>query len=197
MWGGGAVSAEDKVTRDEAAHLLRRTLAMASPFKKTIYSAISCIVVVTLCTLAGPVIVRHGIDSGIRVKDTGALNLSVVMYVGITLVAYVFGRLQYLYINRAGENFLRLLRLRVFAQMQRQSMSFYDREKAGVLVARMTADIESMGELVQWGLLQFLAAGLLLVLAIALLFTLSWELTLVTLLVMPVIIGASRKFQRD
>ena len=197
MWGGGAVSAEDKVTRDEAAHLLRRTLAMASPFRKTIYGAISCIVVVTLCTLSGPVIVRHGIDSGIRAKDTGALDLSVVMYVAITVVAYIFGRLQYLYINRAGENFLRLLRLRVFAQMQRQSMSFYDREKAGVLVARMTADIESMGELVQWGLLQFLAAGLLLVLAIALLFTLSWELTLVTLLVMPVIIGASRKFQRD
>ncbi len=197
MWGGGAVSPEDKVSRDEAAHLLRRTLAMAAPFKKTIYGAVSCIVIVTLCTLAGPVIVRYGIDSGIRVKDTGALNLSVVMYVGITAVAYVFGRLQYLYINRAGENFLRLLRLRVFAQMQRQSMSFYDREKAGVLVARMTADIESMGELVQWGLLQFLAAGLLLVLAIALLFTLSWELTLVTLLVMPVIIGASRKFQRD
>jgi len=81
--------------------------------------------------------------------------------------------------------------------MLRQSMSFYDREKAGVLVGRMTADIESMGELVQWGLLQFLSAGLLFILAIALLFTLSWQLTLVTLLVMPVIMIASVKFQRD
>jgi ATP-binding cassette subfamily B protein len=81
--------------------------------------------------------------------------------------------------------------------MQKQSMAFYDREKAGVLVARMTADIESMSELVQWGLLQFISAGFLLFLAVILLFTLSWELTFVALLVMPVIFAASIKFQRD
>jgi ATP-binding cassette subfamily B protein len=81
--------------------------------------------------------------------------------------------------------------------MQRQSMEFYDRNKAGVLVARMTADIESMAELVQWGLLQFLAAGMLIVFALVLLATLSWQLTIVALLVMPILIAASVKFQRD
>jgi ATP-binding cassette subfamily B protein len=76
-------------------------------------------------------------------------------------------------------------------------MAFYDRNKAGVLVARMTADIESMAELVQWGLLQFLAAGMLIVFALVLLATLSWQLTIVALLVMPILIAASVKFQRD
>ena len=115
----------------------------------------------------------------------------------MTCIAYCFGRAQYIFINRAGENLLRVLRLRVFSQMQKQSMAFYDREKAGVLVARMTADIESMSELVQWGLLQFISAGFLLFLAVILLFTLSWQLTIVALLVMPVIFIASIKFQRD
>jgi ATP-binding cassette subfamily B protein len=81
--------------------------------------------------------------------------------------------------------------------MQRQSMEFYDRNKAGVLVARMTADIETMGELIQWGLLQFLASGFLVVLAFVVLFSLSWHLTLVVLIVFPVIVVASVKFQRD
>ncbi len=76
-------------------------------------------------------------------------------------------------------------------------MSFFDREKAGVLVSRMTADIESMAELVQWGLLGFMAASLLLVLALVLLFALSWQLTLVALLVLPILVIASVKFQRD
>ena len=76
-------------------------------------------------------------------------------------------------------------------------MAFYDRNKAGVLVARMTADIESMAELVQWGLLQFIAAGMLLVFAFFVLLTLSWQLTIVALLVMPLLIAASIKFQRD
>jgi ATP-binding cassette subfamily B protein len=170
---------------------------MAAPFKTTIYAALSCVVAVTLCTLAGPVLVRRGIDSGIRVANVGQLNLAVILYVAVVVLGYCFGRLQYLYINRAGENFLRLLRIKVFAQMQRQSMSFYDREKAGVLVARMTADIETMAEIVQWGLLQFISAAMLLFFALIVLFALSWQLTLVTLLTMPVIVVASTKFQRD
>ncbi len=197
MWGGGAVSAEDRVSRDEARTLMRRTLAMAAPFRKTMMAALACVIAVTLCTLAGPVLVRHGIDAGIRAKNTRSLNISVVAYIAVTCIAYCFGRAQYIFINRAGENLLRVLRLRVFSQMQKQSMAFYDREKAGVLVARMTADIESMSELVQWGLLQFISAGFLLVLAVILLFTLSWQLTIVALLVMPIIFVASIKFQRD
>ena len=197
MWGGGAVSAEDRVSRDEARNLMRRTLAMAAPFRKTMLAALACVIAVTLCTLAGPVLVRHGIDAGIRAKNTRSLNISVVAYIAVTCIAYCFGRAQYIFINRAGENLLRVLRLRVFSQMQKQSMAFYDREKAGVLVARMTADIESMSELVQWGLLQFISAGFLLFLAVILLFTLSWQLTIVALLVMPVIFIASIKFQRD
>jgi len=197
MWGGGAVSAEDRVSRDEARTLLRRTLAMAAPFRKTMLAALTCVIAVILCTLAGPVLVRHGIDAGIRGRNTRSLNISVIAYIAVTCIAYCFGRAQYIFINRAGENLLRILRLRVFSQMQKQSMAFYDREKAGVLVARMTADIESMSELVQWGLLQFISAGFLLFLAVILLFTLSWQLTIVALLVMPVIFIASIKFQRD
>ena len=102
-----------------------------------------------------------------------------------------------MFINRAGENFLRVLRTRVFDHVERQSLAFYDRFKSGVLVARMTADIESMAELVQWGLLQFVSAGLLIVLTLVLLFALSWQLALVGLLVLPIIVVASRKFQRD
>jgi ATP-binding cassette subfamily B protein len=143
------------------------------------------------------VLVRRGIDLGIRGKDPTSLNISVGIYLLVALVAYVFGRAQFLYLNRTGESFLRVLRLAVFRQMQRQSMEFYDRNKAGVLVARMTADIESMAELVQWGLLQFLAAGMLIVFALVLLATLSWQLTIVALLVMPILIAASVKFQRD
>ena len=170
---------------------------MAYPFRKTAYVSLGCVVVTTAATLAAPILVRHGIDAGIRANDVYELNLSVGLYLVITALAYGFGRLQYVFLNRTGEAFLRELRLKVFAAMQSQSMAFYDRNKAGVLVARMTADIETMGELIQWGLLQFLASGFLVVLAFAVLFTLSWELTLVVLIVFPVIVIASVKFQRD
>jgi ATP-binding cassette subfamily B protein len=170
---------------------------MAAPFRKTIYLAIGCVIVTTSTTLSAPVIVRYGIDAGIRAKNTDALNTSVVLYLIVVFFTYTFGRLLFLLVNRTGESFLRVLRLAVFKQMQRQSMAFYDRNKAGVLVARMTADIESMSELVQFGLLQFLSAALMLIFAILVLLVLSWQLTIVAFLVMPILVLASIKFQRD
>ena len=85
----------------------------------------------------------------------GRSNGAVIAYCAVVVVNYFVGRQQFMAINNAGEGFLRDLRVRVFDRLQAQSMAFFDRNKAGVLVARMTADIESMGELIQFGLLQF------------------------------------------
>ncbi len=197
MWHAGGVSDEDRLSRAQARTIMGRVFKMAAPFRKTIYFAFACVMVTTASTLSAPVIVRHGIDAGIRARNVDELNKSVVFYLIAVSFTYAFGRLLFLLVNRTGESFLRVLRLAVFRQMQRQSMAFFDRNKAGVLVARMTADIESMSELVQFGLLQFLSAALMLIFAIVVLLVLSWQLTIVALIVMPILVLASFKFQRD
>jgi ATP-binding cassette subfamily B protein len=198
MWGnGGGIEEDQKLGRTQTRVVLMRSIRMAGEFRRQGAWALVLVTISVLCTLAGPVLVRHGIDSGIRKSDADVLNITVVLYLVVVAIAYVIGRMQYVVLNSAGEGFLRLLRIRVFGQMQRQSMAFFDREKAGVLVARMTADIESMAELVQWGLMQFLASFLLLFFALFLLLSLSWQLTLISLLVFPFLIIASVKFQRD
>lgn len=197
MWQSAGVSDEDRLSRSQARTILGRVFKMAAPFRKTMLIAFGCVMVTTATTLSAPVIVRNGIDAGITARDSHALNISVLLYLAVVSLTYFFGRLLFVFVNRTGESFLRVLRLGVFRQMQRQSMAFFDRNKAGVLVARMTADIESMSELVQWGLLQFLSAGLMLIFSIVVLLALSWQLTIVALLVMPVLVFSSIKFQRD
>jgi ATP-binding cassette subfamily B protein len=198
MWSDrGGIEEDQKLGRTQTRVVLMRSIRMAGEFRRQGAWALVLVTFSVLCTLAGPVLVRHGIDSGIRKSDADVLNITVVLYLVVVAIAYVIGRMQYVVLNSAGEGFLRLLRIRVFGQMQRQSMAFFDREKAGVLVARMTADIESMAELVQWGLMQFLASFLLLFFALFLLLSLSWQLTLISLLVFPFLILASVKFQRD
>ena len=197
MWSGGAISDEDKLDRSETGRVLRRSLQFAQPYRRTIWWAIALVCASTVCTLAGPVLVKFGLDRGIGKSSGRALNLAVAGYIVIVIVGYFVGRLQYLAINRAGEGFLRDLRVTVFDKLQAQSMAYFDRNKAGVLVSRMTADIESMGELIQWGLLQFVAAGLLLVMTLILMTAMSWQLTLmVVLFVAPVLGIASVRFQR-
>lgn len=197
MWGMGAVSDEDRLDRVETSRVLRRALHFATPYRRIIVVAFTLVAASTLCIVLGPVLVKVGIDHGIRAGSRRNLDVAVMAYVVVVAIGYITGRLQYLAINRAGEGFLRDLRVAVFDRLQAQSMAFFDRNKAGVLVSRMTADVESMAELLQWGLLQFLAAGLLLVMTLILMTALSWELTLVALCVLPVLALASVRFQRQ
>ena len=197
MWNMGAVTDEDRLDGEETKNVLRRAARMAKPFRGTMAIALLFSAIATLGLLLGPLLVRYGIDNGIDADDRGVLRNAVIGYFFVVAMSYVASRQQFIFVNRAGEGFLRLLRVNVFGHIQKQSLGFFDRHKSGVLIARMTADIESMSELVQWGLLQFVTAGFLITFSFVLLIFLSWQLTLVAMLVMPILVVASRKFQRD
>ncbi len=196
MWVAGAVDPEDRLDIDEVASLLRRTARLGRPYRSTVIVALGLILLWTLTTVAGPVLVRFGIDHGIRERDATALNVTVAVYVAVVVAGYFVSRRMYVAVNRAGEGFLRDLRIRVFGHIEQQSLAFFDREKAGVLVARMTSDIESMGELIQWGLLQFVSNGLLLIVSLVTLFVMSWQLALIVVVILPLLGLASVRFQR-
>jgi ATP-binding cassette subfamily B protein len=195
MWATAVT--EETIDRDQARNVMRRSLEFAAPYRRTIWKAMAYVTLVTLCTVAGPLLVLVATDSGLLGRNAAVLNACVAAYVVVVGISYVAARKQYLAINTAGEGFLRDLRVRVFDRLQAQSMAFYDRNKAGVLVARMTADIESMAELIQWGLLQFVSAALLLVVTIIVMAATSWQLLLAALLILPVVIVASIRFQRQ
>ena len=197
MWMSGAIAEEDKLDRDAAKHVIRRTWRRLHPYKRQMWIAAGVVLLWTLTVLAGPALVRYGIDQGLRDEDPGALNLAVALYVVVAIVAFATFRWQITLINSIGEGFLRDLRLTVFDKLQRLSMPFYDREKAGVIVSRMTSDVDSLAELVQMGLLMFVSNGLMLVFSLALLVALSWQLSLVCLISVPFVAMASVKFQRD
>lgn len=196
MWEG-AIDPADAIDRRGARTLLRRAAVMLRPYRRDVIRASIAIVGFTLATLAGPFFVRYAIDRGLARNDAGALNRAVVGYVVVAVLAYVFSRWQILSVSRAGEGSLRDLRVRVFDHLQRLSMPFYDRSKAGVLVSRMTSDVDALAELVQMGLLMFLFNGLLLVFSLVVLAFVSWELLLVSLVALPFVVAASVKFQRD
>ena len=197
MWASAGVTDDDRLDREEARVVLRRALAMLRPYRRQTSVAILLMVMWTACVLAGPLLVRYGIDQGISQGDTRALDGAVVAYVVVAVVTYFVYRRLIVDVALAGEGFLRDLRVRVFDHLQALSMPFYDREKAGILVSRMTSDVDSLAELVQMGLVMFLMNGLLLVLSIIVLGIVSWQLLLVCLVAVPLVVVASVRFQRE
>ncbi len=198
VWiSGNAVDREDQLDRASAAAVLRRALELLAPQRRLVWLAVTLLVLYTGTILAGPLLVRYAIDHGIIPGDSGVLHLAVALYALSSICAYVAQRWQVLLVARVGETFLRDLRIRVFEHLQRMSMPFYDREKAGVLVSRMTSDVDSLQELVQMGLLMTVINILLLVLSMVLLAAVSWQLLLVCAIAIPPVVLASVKFQRD
>jgi ATP-binding cassette subfamily B protein len=197
MWMQGGVDEADRLDVAATRNLLRRAMEMLQPYRRAMVGAFAMVVLWTATTLAGPFLVRFGIDHGIKGRDPHALDVAVVAYVLVAAISYVTYRYQVLLISRIGEAFLRDLRVRVFAHLQRLSMPFYDREKAGVIVSRMTSDVDSLQELVQMGLLMFVSNGLLLTVSIVVLAAVSWKLLALSLLFVPLVVAASVKFQRD
>jgi ATP-binding cassette subfamily B protein len=197
MWFAAGVSEEDRLGAAGARRVLRRAARMLRPNAGRAVAALAMVVLWTGTVMAGPYLVRYGIDEGIKKGDEGALNLAVAGYVVVAVLAYVTYRLQIWMISQVGEKFLRDLRNRVFAHLQRLSMPFYDRSKAGVLVSRMTSDVDSLAELVQLGLSMFVSNGLLLVVSVVVLGTVSWQLLLLCAIALPPVIAASIRFQRN
>jgi ATP-binding cassette subfamily B protein len=197
MWSMAGVDEDDKLDRHKAGHVVRRSVPLLRPYRRLVLGACALIFVWTATVLAGPFLVKYGIDEGITHHNTTALDRAVVAYILIAIVAYFVYRSMIVLIGLVGEGFLRDLRIKVFDHLQRLSMPFYDREKAGVIVSRMTSDVDSLAELVQMGLLMFLGNLLLLFFSIVVLAIVSWQLLLICLVAIPPVIVASIKFQRD
>lgn len=196
-WMQGGVEEGDKLDLAETGRVLRRTGRMLGPYRRRAMLAGLLLVIWTSAVLTGPVLVGWAIDDGMKAQNPTVINQAVVGYLVAAVVAYGAYRASVVSLATVGENLLRDLRNRVFDRLLAQSTAFHDRTKAGVLVSRMTSDIDSLAELVQYGLVMFLSAALVLTLSLALLLTLSWKLALTVTAVLPILVPATIKFKRD
>jgi ATP-binding cassette subfamily B protein len=194
-WGGPQV-VDEPLDREEAQRVLRRLGRMVRPYRRLIALAVLVLTVQTGCLLAGPLLVRRGIDHGIRAGDEGVLNQSALLYVAVALLGFVLGRTSIIIVARVGESFLRDLRVRVFRHLTTLGVDIFEREKTGRLVARMTSDVDAMQELVQMGLTAFVQNILLFTGAVIAIFLLSWQLALCILVLLPPLIIGTRWFRR-
>jgi ATP-binding cassette subfamily B protein len=193
----GMHAVEEKLSRDEARGLVKRLRVMLRPWRGRIIVAVIFIVGQTACLLAGPALVKHGIDAGLRKDDAGALNLSAGLYLCVAFLALVLGRASIRQVARIGETFLRHLRVRVFHHLMSLGLDFFEREKTGRLVSRLTSDVDAMQELIQMGLTMMVQNVLLFIGALLLILILSWQLALCVLVVVPPVVWASRWFRRE
>jgi ATP-binding cassette subfamily B protein len=178
-----------KVTR-RAARIGRRLMWPA-------VGAFAATLLATAARLLGPLAVRSGIDDGITRSDTGMITRASIVFGVLLGLQYLFSVVSRYAVAWVGEQFLLDLRSKVFGHLLRLDMGFYSRSKTGVLVSRMTSDIESLQEFVSEAAVMALT-NLLTVIGVAVAMLLvDWQLALVVFAIIAVLIAISVVFQRQ
>ena len=131
-----------------------------------------------------------------RAGDTGSLTWIVAAFVGAGLVGIAASWAQTYFTGWTGERMLADLRNHLFRHLQRLSLGFFERNRAGVLISRMTNDVEALDQLVTDGVSSLVQNTLTLVGTAVILFVLSWQLALAIFTVIPLLIVATSIFRR-
>ncbi len=176
--------------------LLGRAARLGRELRGPAVGALAAALAATLARLLGPLAVRSGIDEGIGNGDKGAITTAALVFVTLLIIQYFAQRLAQFSIAWLGERYLRLLRTTLFRHLVSLDMGFFARSKAGVLVSRMSNDIESLTEFVEEGAVTFLTSLLTVVGVAVVMVAVDWRLAVVVFGVIAIVLATSLVFQR-
>ena len=170
---------------------VRGLIELLSPYRWRVLAMLVSLVAATAAALAPAPLAKLAIDQGIQRHDVGALDLIVVLFLVSAIVYAVATYAQTYLVGWVGQRALQDLRVRLFIHLQRLSIGFYSRNRTGVIISRMTNDVEALDQLVEDGLATLIQSGLTLIGVVVILFVLDSHLALLTFLALPVLaVGA-------
>src|SRR3954469_9027056 len=174
---------------------LRGLIALLRPYRTRVVLMLLALVIGTAATLAPPPLAKLAIDDGIVPGDLGKLDVIVAAFLGSALLYWACSYAQTWLVGWVGQRALQDLRLQIFEHLQRMPVGFYERVPAGVLISRMTNDVEALDSLVTDTVITLVSASLTLIGTIVILVVLDAELALLTFLIFPVMAAGSLAFR--
>ncbi|WP_426501494.1 ABC transporter ATP-binding protein [Streptomyces sp. D54] len=185
---------EAAAVRPEDSYGLRRLLR---GFGAVLLISLGLVAVDAGMGLLLPVLIRHGIDEGVTQLSIGAVWAASAIALVVVLVQWVAQTGEIRMTGRTGERVLYALRLKIFAQLQRLGLDYYERELTGRIMTRMTTDVDALATFLQTGLVTaFVSVVTFFGIMVALL-VLDVQLALVVFATLPVLIIGTFFFRRS
>ena len=181
--------------QDQRARKLRWMVGLLRPYRGRVALTFVAMLAATGAALAPPYLAGQAIDAGIVPGDSAALTRIVVAFLAIAVVYAGATYAQTYLVGWVGTRALQDLRERVFSHLQAMSIGFFTRRSPGVLISRMTNDIEALNQLVTSGVVTLLSSTLTLVGVVVIMLLLDLQLALVTFLTFPLVAIASVVFR--
>ncbi|HSI79859.1 MAG TPA: ABC transporter ATP-binding protein [Solirubrobacterales bacterium] len=180
---------------DERGRKLRWMIGLLRPYRLQVALMAVALVVATAAALAPPYLAGRAIDDGIRAGDLAALNLIVAVFLVSVLVLWGATYAQTYLVGWVGQRALQDLRERIYEHLQAMSIGFFTRNRPGVLISRLTNDVQALDSLVTDGIVTLFSSTLTLVGVVVILLVLDVPLALVTFVTFPLLAVASVAFR--
>ncbi|MGH2907705.1 MAG: ABC transporter ATP-binding protein [Solirubrobacteraceae bacterium] len=174
---------------------LRALAEILAPYRWRVLAMFLSLVAATGAALAPAPLAKVAIDKGIQHHDMTALYVVVVVFLISAVVYGVCTYAQTYLVGWVGQRALQDLRLQLFAHLQQLSIGFYSRNIGGVIISRMTNDVEALDQLVEDGLATLIESGLTLLGVIGILLWLDLHLALLTFIALPFLIAGGLAFR--
>jgi ABC-type multidrug transport system fused ATPase/permease subunit len=189
QWDGARAA---KGTRGRS---IRGLLGLIRPYRGRAAMTLVALVIGTAASLAPPLLAKEAIDKGIERHDTSTLVVVVVAFLVSALLVWVMTYVQTFLVGWVGQRALADLRIRIFKHLQTLPIGFYESRPAGVLISRMTNDVEALDSLVTDSVVTLFQSGLTLLGTVGILLYLDVRLALITFCVLPLLLAGSLWFR--
>ena len=176
--------------------LFKRLLAFAKPYRITFILVLVSAVLLSGFSTLSPYLLKITIDDYITLRDYDGMLLLIALMTLTLVLEVVFQFVFIYYANWLGQHVIFDLRNMLYRHMIQFKMAYYDKSAVGRLVTRVVSDIETISGIFSQGLFMIIADLLKMVVVIVVMWTISWKLSIVVFAVLPVILFATRQFQK-
>ncbi|MEV0991463.1 ABC transporter ATP-binding protein [Streptomyces sp. NPDC049949] len=184
---------EDRAAGAEKSYNLRRLL---SGFWAPLAISLALVAVDAGSGLLLPILIRHGIDKGVEQAALGAVWVAAVLALGVVVAQWAAQFAETRMTGRTGERVLYALRVKIFAQLQRLGLDYYERELTGKIMTRMTTDVDALSSFLQTGLVTAVVSVFTFFGILVALLVLDVELALIVFATLPVLVVGTIVFRR-
>jgi len=186
---------EETLAKAYDRRLMRRLLTYVRPYRALVAGALVFLCLEGVLQLVGPILTQRVIDVALPRHDVSIVRNSALLFVGALLAQFLCAYGETWLTSLLGQRVMRDLRLEIFTHLQKLSIPFFDRNPAGRLVTRVTADVEALNELFTSGVVSGLGDVFTLVAISVAMFLMDWRFAIVAHLVIPLVALASHLFR--
>ena len=176
--------------------LFKRLLAFANPYRITFILVLVSAVLLSGFSTLSPYLLKITIDDYITLRDYDGMLLLIALMTLTLVLEVVFQFVFIYYANWLGQHVIFDLRNMLYRHMIQFKMAYYDKSAVGRLVTRVVSDIETISGIFSQGLFMIIADLLKMLVVIVVMWTISWKLSIIVFAVLPVILFATRQFQK-